>query len=78
MSLTGLELAADSVALSECPRMRRRECVYLVFNLLLLTFCSVGIAQFAAFFPLYVSQLGIRQEMVAPIFSVCPGPPGGV
>ena len=50
--------------------MRRRVKVYLGLNLLLLTFCSIGIAQFAAFFPLYVGELGIRQEMVAPIFSV--------
>ena len=50
--------------------MIRREKVYLAFNLLLLTFCSIGIAQFAAFFPIYVSELGIRQQLVAPIFSV--------
>ena len=50
--------------------MRGREKLYLALNLLLLTFCSIGIAQFAAFFPLYVGELGIRQELVAPIFSV--------
>ena len=50
--------------------MLQREKVYLALNLLLLTFCSIGIAQFAAFFPLYVGELGIRQELVAPIFSV--------
>ena len=49
--------------------MNGREWAYLICSLLMLTFCNIGFAMFAAFFPPYMATLHIEQSFIAPIFS---------
>ena len=55
------------LALAEA--MRCRELAYLGCSLLLLTLSNLSFAMFTSFFPPALSGFGIRQTLIAPIFS---------
>ena len=49
--------------------MTAREFAYLIFSLLLLTLSNMSFAAFTSFFPPAMVGFGIRQTLIAPIFS---------
>lgn len=49
--------------------MSCREFAYLIFSLLLLSLSNMSFAMFTAFFPPAMVDFGIRQTLIAPIFS---------